>query len=341
MEQNKEKIRHILQYYYDKGKNASHAANKICAVYGPDTVSISTAQRWFQRFRSGAEVIEDAPRSGRPVVENCDKIAELIERDRHSSSRSIGQELGMSHQTVINHLKKLGFKKKLDVWVPHDLTQKNIFARMDACESLLNRNKIDPFLKRMVTGDEKWVTYDNVKRKRSWSKSGEAAQTVAKPGLTARKVLLCVWWDWQGIIHYELLPYGQTLNSDLYCQQLDRLNAALMQKRPSLINRGRIVFHQDNARPHTSLVTRQKLRELGWEVLLHPPYSPDLAPSDYHLFLSMANELGSRKLSTRESCENWLSEFFDNREASFYKRGIMKLASRWELVIEQNGAYLT
>ena len=193
----------------------------------------------------------------------------------------------------------------------------------------------------MVTGDEKWITYDNVKRKRSWSKSGEAAQTVAKPGLTARKVLLCVWWDWQGIIYYELFPYGQTLNSDLYCQQLDRLNAALMQKRPSLINRGRIVFHQDNARPHTSLVTRQKLRELGWEVLLHPPYSPDLAPSDYHLFLSMANELGSRKLATRESCENWLSEFFDNREASFYKRGIMKLASRWELVIEQNGAYLT
>ena len=56
MEQNKEKIRHILQYYYDKGKKASHAANKICAVYGPHTVSISTAQRWFQRFRSGAEV---------------------------------------------------------------------------------------------------------------------------------------------------------------------------------------------------------------------------------------------------------------------------------------------
>ena len=39
------------------------------------------------------------------------------------------------------------------------------------------------------------------------------------------------------------------------------------------------------------------------------------------------NELGSRKLATRESCENWLSDFFDNREASFYKRSIMKLAS--------------
>ena len=58
----------------------------------------------------------------------------------------------------------------------------------------------------------------------------------------------------------------------------------------------------------------------------------------------MANErfnAGSRKLATRESCEDWLAEFFDNREASFDKRGIMKLASRWEHVIEQNGAYLT
>ena len=59
-----------------------------------------------------------------------------------------------------------------------------------------------------------------------------ATRLDARPGLglTARQVLLCVWWDWQGIIHYELLPYGQTLNADLYCQQLDRLNAALMQK---------------------------------------------------------------------------------------------------------------
>ncbi|GFX32580.1 hypothetical protein TNCV_3704541 [Trichonephila clavipes] len=44
----------------------------------------------------------------------------------------------------------------------------------------------------METGDKKWVTYYNIVRKRSWSKCGEAAQTVAKPGLTARKVLLCI-----------------------------------------------------------------------------------------------------------------------------------------------------
>ncbi|GFS57554.1 mariner Mos1 transposase [Trichonephila clavipes] len=131
--------------------------------------------------------------------------------------------------------------------------------RIFICEVLAKRNEINPFLLRMVTGDEKWVTYDNIVRKRSWSKCGEAVQTVAKPGLTARKVLLCVWWDWKGIIYYELLLYGQTLNSVIYCQRLDRLKLVIDQKRPELANRRGIVFHQDNARPHTSVVTRQKL----------------------------------------------------------------------------------
>ncbi|GFU75759.1 mariner transposase [Trichonephila clavipes] len=105
--------------------------------------------------------------------------------------------------------------------------------RISIYEALAKRNEIDPFLKRMVTGDEKWVTYYNIVRKRSWSKCGEAAQTVTKPGLTARKVLLCIWRDWKGLIYNELLPYGQTQNSDIYCQQLDRLKLTIDQKWPT------------------------------------------------------------------------------------------------------------
>ncbi|GFW70633.1 mariner Mos1 transposase [Trichonephila clavipes] len=105
--------------------------------------------------------------------------------------------------------------------------------RISICEALAKRNEIGPFLKRMMTRDEKWVPYDNTVRKRSWSKLGETAQTVAKPGLTVKKVLLCIWWYWKGIIYYELLPYGQTLNSDIYCQQLDHLKLAIDQNWPT------------------------------------------------------------------------------------------------------------
>ena len=53
-------------------------------------------------------------------------------------------------------------------------------------------------------------------------------------------------------------------------------------------------FHQDNAKPHTSFVTRKKLLELGWEVVPDLPYIPDLAPSDYHLFRLLQNYLNGK-----------------------------------------------
>ncbi|GFX12938.1 histone-lysine N-methyltransferase SETMAR [Trichonephila clavipes] len=90
-----------------------------------------------------------------PNFENVDKIAEIIEVDRHVSSRSISQELKIDHKTVLSHLSKVGFKKKLHVWVPHQLTPKNMMDRISICKAPAERNDIDPFLKRMVTEDEK------------------------------------------------------------------------------------------------------------------------------------------------------------------------------------------
>ncbi|GFU23895.1 mariner Mos1 transposase [Trichonephila clavipes] len=132
-------------------------------------------------------------------------------------------------------------------------------------------------------------------------------------------------WLWKGIIYYELLPYGQTLNSDFYRQQLDRLKLAVDQKRPEMANRRGVVFQQDNARLNTSVVTRQKLWELGWDVLMRPPHSSNLAPSDYPLFLALKNFLSDKKLGSREDCENRLLKFFSNKDQDFYERSIMKL----------------
>ena len=61
---------------------------------------------------------------------------------------------------------------------------------------------------------------------------------------------------------FELLPDNTTINSEVYCHQLDKLNDSLQQKRPEKINRKGVVFHQYNVRPHTSLATRQKLSQL-------------------------------------------------------------------------------
>jgi len=103
----------------------------------------------------------------------------------------IARELSIDHKKVLNHLHKAGYKKKLDVWVPHELSVRNMMDRINICDTLLKRNEIEPFLKRMITGDKKWITYDNPTRKKSWIKKEEKAQAIAKSGLTRKKVMLC------------------------------------------------------------------------------------------------------------------------------------------------------
>ncbi|GFY14057.1 mariner Mos1 transposase [Trichonephila clavipes] len=157
------------------------------------------------------------------------------------------------------------------------------------CSSHLIRHNAEPLLDKLITGDEKWIIYENIKRKKCYCKPGTSSATVPKPSIHQRKVLLCLWWDRKGTVYYELLKQGKTINADLYCNQLDKLNAAIKEKRPALASRRGIVFHHDNVRPHTAMMTQQKLNALGWEVLGHPPYSPDIAPSDYYMFRSLQN----------------------------------------------------
>ena len=91
----------------------------------------------------------------------------------------------------------------------------------------------------------------------------EPARTTSKTGIRRKKVSLSVWWDYEGIVYFEFLPPNRTINSVVYVEQLTKLNNAVEEKRPELTNRKDVVFHHDNARPHTSLVIRQKLLELG------------------------------------------------------------------------------
>ncbi|GFV43730.1 histone-lysine N-methyltransferase SETMAR [Trichonephila clavipes] len=82
-----------------------------------------------------------------------------IKVDRHVSSRSITLEIKIEYKTVLSRLRKVGFKKKLHVWVQHQLTPKNMMDRISICKALAKRNEIYPFLKRIMTGNEKWVIY--------------------------------------------------------------------------------------------------------------------------------------------------------------------------------------
>ena len=144
MEINKEKIRYILQYHYEK-QECTQACEKICAIYGEGTLSKSAARKWFARFRAGNFDVKDEPRFDRPITEKSDEIIIKVERDQHVSTVEITRELGIDHKTILNHLHKAGYKKKLDVWVPHELSVRNIMDRINNCDTLLKQMKLSHF----------------------------------------------------------------------------------------------------------------------------------------------------------------------------------------------------
>ena len=100
----------------------------------------------------------------------------------------------------------------------------------------------------------------------------------------------------------------------MYCSQFNQLKTALHEKHLELVNRKCIISYQDNTRLHVSLMTRQKLLQLGWEALIYPLKSPDTAPSDIYLFWSLQNYLNARNFNSLEDCKRYLKQFFAQKD---------------------------
>jgi histone-lysine N-methyltransferase SETMAR len=118
------------------------------------------------------------------------------------------------------------------------------------------------------------VLYTNTVRKKQWVRRGQATTPTPKAELHPKKRMLCGGWGVKGVIHWELLPEKNTVTGTVYRAQISRLKEQVDTVGP----RGpKVYFQHDN--------------DLGWTVIPHPPYSPDLAPSDNHIFLSLSNHL--------------------------------------------------
>ena len=74
--------------------------------------------------------------------------------------------------------------------------------------------------------DKKWIHYNNVEWKRLWDQQNEPPPTTPKAGVHPKKEISCMWWDWKGVLYYEILLENQTINSNKYSTQLDQLKRA-------------------------------------------------------------------------------------------------------------------
>jgi histone-lysine N-methyltransferase SETMAR len=118
-----------------------------------------------------------------------------------------------------------------------------------------------------------------------------------------------------------------------YVALLDKLKQQLVSKRRGKLSKG-ILFLQDNATPHKAAITHQKLEDLQFEVLKHPAYSPDLAPSDYYLFPNLKEH---RTFSSINETTLAADGRFAAQRKEFFLEGLKKLEQRRHKCVELRG----
>ena len=103
--------------------------------------------------------------------------------------------------------------------------------------------------------------------------------------------------------------------------------------------RGPLFLH-DNAPVHMSHVAQGALRDHGFQQLPHPPYSPDMAPSDFYLFRHLKKSLRGRRFVDDDELKSVVEGWLERQPEEFYSKGIAELRHRWDKCIEVNGDYV-
>jgi histone-lysine N-methyltransferase SETMAR len=214
--------------------------------------------------------------------------------------------------------------------VPSQLTAE-LKEHVDACQELFKRFEAegDGFLGRIVTGDETWVHYHKPETKKAsneWHHTSSPKMKKFRSRPSAGKVMLTLLWDEQGVILEHYMPTGNTVTSVTYAVSLkNHLRPAIKSKQRGLLSAGALLQH-DNAQPHTARSTVAIIQDLFFECLPHPPYSPDLATSDFHVFGQLKEATGGKRCSRRCMSGCTLSQRTFFLEASMHFRSTGTLA---------------
>jgi len=256
-----------IKFYFKAGKSVTETLQMVNAAYGGQALSCSNVFRWYGRYHDGQEDIECDPRSGRPTEyrsdNNVEKISQLLLQNHRLLLRMIADEVNIGKDTVRRNVVEVLRKQKIcSRFVSHSLTPEQKDRRIAAYRDLIATADSDPdFFKKIVTGDEMWCfAYVPTTRRQSAAWVGETSPRPKKLRFQKSRVktMLVIFFDWQGVIHKEFVPEGETINAVYYKGVMERVLNRIRHVRPGMCESGDW-FLLHNAPSHNATIFKQFL----------------------------------------------------------------------------------
>lgn len=219
-----------------------------------------------------------------------------------------------SVQTILKEV--LCLKRVQSYLVPktlHFLEKEN---RRNVCETMLS--DYQPVIKRIITGDELWI-YSNFSK---------------------IKVILIVFFDYCGVVHYEFLSADQTASNQYYLGVIHRLRKAISKKRPDLWADNSWFLHHNNATYYSAFVIRDHFAKNSTNIVPQPLFSPDLAPCDFWLFSKLKILLRGHCFECIEEIERESLRALKDIPVEAFSECFEDWQKRWHKCILSNGDYL-
>lgn len=336
--------RSVIRFLLLRHFEAKRIIEELTAAYGDDIPSKATVYNWIRDFKSGRTDITDRKSTGRPIEigdQHREKLKSIVRDDRRITKEALAQRINVSYGTVRNLLKELGIRKLCSRFVPYFITAEMSQRRLQCCQYNIElyQELGDIFLNNIVTEDETPLSLylpDDRRSSAEFKFPGETASKKLRTGTSHRRALmLSVFWDAKGPIHVDIVDKTVTLNAVYYAEQVQITRTKRRKPRGQ-----QLYLLHDNAPIHSAHASQAAIQQAGFTQLAHPPYSPDLAPSDFFLFRHLKQHLRGRHFQCKEQLQAMTEDFLETRSPQFFRQAFDDLVRRWTRCVENGGGYI-